>query len=84
MGVKAPISRPSRRAIEDLSLDLARLDDVLGQGLKAGFVAEAKAKPTHLADQPPLPMPNRRQSIRETYLVPRESGPAVLFVNPHG
>ena len=42
--------------VEDLTFDLARLEDILGQGLEHGLAAQREAKRLHAADQPALPV----------------------------
>jgi hypothetical protein len=67
--------------VKDFALDLAGLDHVLGQGLQDGLIAQRKPERFHMADQPPLPMPDRGEGFRYGILIPAELGPVGQLVD---
>jgi hypothetical protein len=69
--------------VEDLSLDLARFQDILGQRVVDSLLAELEAEGFHPADEPALPVPNRGEWVRQGDLVPVKPGPIALFVDEH-
>ncbi len=70
--------------VEGLSLDLARLEDVLGERVERGLLAEPEAEAFHPPDEPPLPMPHCGEPIRDPGPVPAEPGPIGLPVDVQG
>jgi len=67
---------PKRRAIdertwavEDVPLDRARPQDVLGQRAQDGLLAEPEPQGPHPAEEPPLPIPDLGESVGEPALI---------------
>ena len=90
-GVSAPISSPRRRAreertwstVEDLALDLARFQDVLGQGVEDGLFAEPEAQALHPADQP-CPAGDAPPRVwPKALVIPPEVWPIISFMDVH-
>ena len=69
--------------VEDLALDLARFQDILGQGVEDGLLAEPEAEAFHPADQPALPVTHGRELVRQPFLIPVEPGPIASLVDVH-
>ena len=70
--------------VENLALDLACLENVLGQGLQDGFRPQLKAKALHTPDQSPLPMAHRGQRLGQSLLAPAECRPVCSLVDVRG
>ena len=60
---------------EFLALDLARLDDVLGQRAQMGFVAQIEAEPFHLPEQAAFFTRDMCEQPAEDLIVPVQGGP---------
>src|SRR5260370_4136592 len=67
--------------VEDFALDLARLENILGQGLEHGLLTEGKSKLKHPAYKSALAMPDCRKLPGEAVLIPLEFGPIRQFVD---
>jgi hypothetical protein len=61
--------------IEDLTLDLARFQDVLRQGVQNGFFTEVEAEALHPAEEAALPVADRGKLVCQPNLVPVKMGP---------
>ena len=61
-------------AVENLAFDLARLEDVLGQRFEIGLGLQPEAESLHPADQPSLPVADRRQLSGQRVVVPWKWG----------
>src|ERR1700691_4561814 len=68
-------------AVENLALDLARLDDLLGQRLEGGFGLQLEAKAFHPAQKPTLLVADLGEAFRELFGIPLELRPLRPFVN---
>jgi hypothetical protein len=79
--VRAPISIPRRRAIEDFAFDFARREDFFGQALQGGLGTKRKAERLHTRDQPALKMTNGPQTAFEIFAVPAELRPVFQLVD---
>jgi hypothetical protein len=64
-----------------LALDLARLDDVLGQGLEHGFAAQRQAQGLHAPEQASLPVSDGGKQFLQDLVIPREFPPIVQFMD---
>ena len=69
--------------VEDFAFDLARFQDVLGQGAQDGLFPETEAQAFHPANEPPLAVTDRRKLVSQPFLIPAEPGPIVSFVDVH-
>ncbi len=69
--------------VEDFAFDLARFQDVLGQGTQHRLLAEPEAESFHPANEPTLPVTHRRELVRKPVLIPVEPGPLVSLVDVH-
>ena len=63
------------RSVEGFSFDLAAFDDVGGQRLEDGLLAEAETESFHMPSETPLAVPHVCKRSRETLTVPPECGP---------
>ena len=70
--------------VQLLALDVAALENVLGQRLENGLVAERKAHALHAADQAALVVADAGQGGEQALVVPGEVGPAVKLVDVGG
>src|SRR5579871_170722 len=67
--------------VEDFALDLARLQDFLGERLKGRLSLQPEAKRLHPSDQAPLAVTDRGESVREAFMGPAKLGPAGQLVD---
>ena len=69
--------------IKHLALDLARLDDIHGQGLQDGFLAQLETERFHSADKTTLIMPHRRQRCSDGRVLPDQLWPGGIVPDVH-
>jgi hypothetical protein len=67
--------------VQRLAFDLAALQHVLGKRPKNGLLPHPEAQCLHLTDQPPLPVPGRRQGERKPPVIPTEPGPVLKLMD---
>ena len=68
-------------AIENLAFDLTGLDDLFGERLQRGLVAQPQPQRLHAANQPALLVAHRRERRDEVFLAPAKPGPVLVLVD---
>ena len=76
-----PDSRADLFQVEPLTLDVAGLVNVLGQGLEYRLLPEVVSQRLHPAHQASLSVADSSQVVRESVRPPAESGPSRMLMN---